>query len=110
LVRRRPPARLPGVTLLSGLTTSRSGENGDLQIRREREEREIENGRERTTREEKRNLLQGSRVILCRKHMICVSLLDARDWSEKRSADQSIFSSIRLRQPLEKLLFFVVAA
>jgi hypothetical protein len=49
-------------------------------------------------------------VILWRKHMICVSLLDARDWSEKRSADQSIFSSIHLRQPLEKLLFFVVAA
>jgi hypothetical protein len=42
--------------------------------------------------------------------MICVSLLDARDWSEKRGADQSIFSSSHLRQPLQKMLFFVAVA
>jgi hypothetical protein len=34
-----------------------------------------------------------------------VSLLDARDWSEKRGADRSIFSRGRLRQPVQKMLF-----
>jgi hypothetical protein len=38
--------------------------------------------------------------------MIRVSLLDACDWSEKIGADQSIFSSGRLRPPLQNMLFF----
>jgi hypothetical protein len=59
---RRPPDR-------ERMATSRSGEN-------ERREREIENGRERTTREGKRNLLQGSHTILCseKAHDPCVTL------------------------------------
>jgi hypothetical protein len=40
-----------------------------------------------------------------RKHTIRVSLLDARDWSEERGADRSIFSRGRLRQPVQKMLF-----
>jgi hypothetical protein len=39
--------------------------------------------------------------------MIRVSLLDARDWSEKRGADRSIFSSGRLRQLLQKNVIFL---
>jgi hypothetical protein len=42
--------------------------------------------------------------------MIYVSLLDSRDWSEKRGADRSIFSSGHLKQPLQKMIFFVAAA
>jgi hypothetical protein len=39
-----------------------------------------------------------------------VPLLDARDWSEKRCVNRSIFSSGHLRQLLQKVLFFVAAA
>jgi hypothetical protein len=47
LARRWPLARLPGTTLLWSPTASRSRENGGLQIGREREKRERENGKER---------------------------------------------------------------
>jgi hypothetical protein len=66
--------------------TFRLGENDE----REREwKREIENGRERTRREGKRNLLRGSHAILCSEKAHDL-LLDARDWSVKKGVDRSI--------------------
>jgi hypothetical protein len=64
---------------------------------------------EREPRESEKETCFGDRVryYAARKYMICVSLLDARDWSEKRGADRSIFSSGRLRQPLQKNIIFV---
>jgi hypothetical protein len=50
------------------------------------------------------------RHCAARKYTIHVSLLDARDWSEKRGADRSNFSSGRLMQPLQKMIFFIAAA
>jgi hypothetical protein len=52
---------------------------------------------EREPQESEKETYFGDRVRYCavRKHMICVSLLDG-------CADRSIFSSGRLRQPLQK--------
>jgi hypothetical protein len=61
-----------------------------LASRRRKNERERENGRERTTRGEK-DLASGTACGTQREHTIRLSLLDARDWSEKRGTDRSTF-------------------
>jgi hypothetical protein len=67
---------------------------------------------EREPREREKETCFGDPVRYCaaRKHMIRVPLLNARDLSEKRGTDRSIFSSSHLRQPLQKILFFVAIA
>jgi hypothetical protein len=67
--------------------------------------REIENGRERTTREEKKSCFGDRARHSARKHTIYMSLLDARDWSEKRCVDRSTFFNGHLRRPLQKCYF-----
>jgi predicted metal-binding transcription factor (methanogenesis marker protein 9) len=63
----------------------------------------------RVPREREKETCFGNRVWYCaaRKHMIHVSLLNARDWSEKRGVNRSIFSSSHLRQPLQKNVIFL---
>jgi hypothetical protein len=60
-----------------------------LASRRRKNERERMGGRE--PREGKKNLASGTACGTQREYTICLSLLDARDWSEKRGTDRSTF-------------------